>query len=192
MLRRVASSPGIAVLHWLYQLLLQPDKQLKSLLSPSNTAAESSSAADVDFQQHLTQLGLAGDDPELSGSAAAASKDWAGVQAGLWWKLRVAGSRAAAAYNLLAAAILQQQEDVVRWLLARLEKMTAAGAFVELRLVAQQSLAWDAMAGGQHWVPLLILAAMSGNEHIHKVSYAPQHAAGSSQHQLAVTSPACK
>lgn len=58
-LRRVAGRPGIAVLHWLYHLLLQPASQLESLLSPSKAAAESGSTdgaeAAVRWQLHVAR-----------------------------------------------------------------------------------------------------------------------------------------
>lgn len=84
-------------------------------------------------------------------------------------RLRLAGLRAAAAHNLLAAAILQQQVDVVQWLLDRLGQMTADGSWVEQCLVSQQRSAWGT-AG--RWVPLLVLVAVSGEVHCSKVGRA--------------------
>jgi hypothetical protein len=81
----------------------------------------------------------------------------------LWLRLRLAASRAAAAYNLLAAAIVQQKLGAIEWLLQRLQDKTCAG--IETCLVAQQHLAWSAgLDGPSLQVPLLVLAAVAGSK----------------------------
>lgn len=166
---RAAGQPCIAVVHWLYHLLLQPDSEVEGFLSggiPSSYAgiATSSTMAatppDV-VEKILACLGLPAEAPQRTEPTNESAQQQE------WLRLRLASSRAMAAYYVLAAAIARQCVEVVTWLLGRLNQLPY-GKLIEGCLAGQQCLAWECATASLQ-VPLLMMAAATGNQRLLEV-----------------------